>query len=150
MGVYSPKDIMQTTYEKYFDIALAAQLKKGNNPTEKPLIDVIIKRAHEIAEAVELHLGRVNFKPDTVNNDDIYLADDGKYDTYGDALKAALKINTISQTDFSEKIGVSRSQLGHWCNNIVYPRPNKMQLINNALHPLKIVVLFEHYEVQHR
>lgn len=56
-----------------------------------------------------------------------------KFTTYGDALRKALDIYGRSQIAFSNKIGISRSQLAHWINNIVTPRKDKVYLINSFL-----------------
>lgn len=55
------------------------------------------------------------------------------YNDFGTALRKALELMDTNQVQFAKKMGVSRSQLAHWVNNIVTPRKDKVDLINRTL-----------------
>jgi len=75
------------------------------------------------------------------------IADHGKYYSFGDALKAALEIASISQTELAKRMQIYRRQVNHWVKNISTPRPISINKINASLYTYSIVKVCNHYEI---
>lgn len=48
-------------------------------------------------------------------------------------LRAAIEKSYLNQTQLAEICGVSKGSFSDWCNGRAYPRPEKMDLLVNAL-----------------
>lgn len=54
-------------------------------------------------------------------------------DVFANNLKLALDRRGISQLDLSADLGVSSATVSYWCSGQKYPRPDKMQMLADAL-----------------